>query len=234
MQSPSVHIKHSYRLKQVETNSASNPVTRNVSESDSPEIFTDIYQDRHNIVIWRRNLVTSLLEDVKGLLASNDFLQISCQVTPQNSITEVQEALCSFKCADSLSEDISELVDMFCSLFGLEQAGLRLTALDRAMCPRFHVDKVPCRLVTTYLGSSTQWLPHDAVDRSKLGRGNNGLPDELSGIYRHHDDIQQLTQGDVALLKGTNWEANEQSALVHRSPTPKSGEARLLMTLDFI
>ena len=234
MQISSAHIKHSYGSKQAEANSASMSLSRSASESGSPDVLADIYQARHNIVIWRRNLDSSLLSGVSDLLASNDSLQFSCNVTPNNVLTEVQPVLRDFECADVLSEDISELVDMFCSLFDLEQAGLRLTALDRAMCPRFHVDKVPCRLVTTYLGSSTQWLPHDTVDRSKLGTGNNGLPDELSGIYQHHDDIQQLTNGDVALLKGTKWEGNEQSALVHRSPTPKSGEARLLMTLDFI
>ncbi len=126
------------------------------------------------------------------------------------------------------------LVDLFCGLFDLEHARLRLTTLDRVMCPRFHVDRVPCRLVTTYLGCSTQWLPHDTVDRTKLGKGNNGLPDELSGIYRSAEDIRQLTNGDVALLQGSLWEGGTHSGLVHRSPTPKPGENRLLFTLDFV
>lgn len=56
------------------------------------------------------------------------------------------------------------MVDMFCCLFELKRAGLRLTVLDRAMCPRFHVDRVPCRLVTTYLGAATEWLPHTVAD----------------------------------------------------------------------
>ena len=54
-------------------------------------------------------------------------------------------------------------------LFELKSVGLRLTALGHAMCPRFHVDRVPCRLATTYFGSATEWLPHDRVNRSKLG-----------------------------------------------------------------
>jgi len=203
------------------------------SKSDIPTVFTDIYRDAHNTAIWQRDLPSNLQLEVKDLLDSNKPLQIALMVAPQNCQAVMSEALQNFENTDALIEDITKLVDMFCSLFDLKQAGLRLTALDRVMCPRFHVDKVPCRLVTTYLGCSTQWLPHEAVNRTKLGTGNNDLPDELSGTYRSAEDIQQLTNGDVALLKGAMWEDSEPISLVHRSPKPKPGESRLLLTLDF-
>jgi hypothetical protein len=142
-----------------------------------------------------------------------------------------------------LSKDIAQLVDMFCCLFDLKRAGLRLTVLDRAMCPRFHVDKVPCRLVTTYQGIATEWLPHQCVDRSKLGFGNEGMSDEKSGLFQQSEDIQRLYKGEVALLKGEGWEGNEGAGLVHRSPSMSASnqsiwantasESRLLLTLDF-
>ena len=86
------------------------------------------------------------------------------------------------------------------------------------MCPRFHVDHVPCRLITTYTGVTTQWLPHTSVDRSKLGKGNNGKKDEESGLFGQSTDIKQLCVGDVALLKGESWYGNSGAGLVHRSP----------------
>ena len=101
------------------------------------------------------------------------------------------------------------------------------------MCPKFHVDKIPCRLVTTYQGIATEWLPHRVVNRTKLGSGSNGLSDSESGLYQQESDIQQLTSGEVALLKGENWYANERAGLVHRSPQIPDGEHRLLLTLDF-
>jgi len=100
------------------------------------------------------------------------------------------------------------------------------------MCPKFHVDRVPCRLVTTYSGTATQWLPHQSVDRTKLGTGSNGKSDEVSGLY-HRNDMRQLSVGDVALLKGESWSGNEGAGLVHRSPGLADGEKRLLLTLDF-
>jgi len=101
------------------------------------------------------------------------------------------------------------------------------------MCPKFHVDKVPCRLVTTYQGAATEWLPHQAVNREKLGAGSNGKADSESGLYKNQNDIQQLNCGEVALLKGESWQGNENAGLVHRSPSLAVDEHRLLLTLDF-
>ena len=133
-----------------------------------------------------------------------------------------------------VSENIAELVDMFCYLFELKEAAIRLKVLDQAMCPKFHVDRVPCRLVTTYQGIATEWLPHEVLDHTKLGWGSNGLADSESGLYQSESDIQQLGCGDVALLKGTLWEGNENAGLVHRSPVLPANEKRLILTLDFI
>jgi hypothetical protein len=136
-----------------------------------------------------------------------------------------------------LSDDITLLVDMFCCVFDLKKAGLRLTALNRAMCPRFHFDRIPCRLITTYHGVATEWLPHQVVDRSKLGAGNQGKSDEKSGLFESANDISQLSKGDVGLLKGEFWHDNEGAGLVHRSPVHTDdslSQSRLLLTLDFI
>ena len=102
------------------------------------------------------------------------------------------------------------------------------------MCPRFHVDKVPCRLVTTYSGVATEWLPHHAVNRQQLGKVNHQAGDNGSGLYLDQQDIRSLCCGDVALLKGERWQGNENAGLVHRSPMLSSGNRRLLLTLDFI
>ena len=117
-----------------------------------------------------------------------------------------------------LSKDIEELVEMFCYLFDLNRVGLRLTALDGAMCPKFHVDRIPCRLITTYHGIATEWLPHAKADRTKLGHGSQGKPDNQSGLFKTSKAIQKLNQGEVALLKGEGWRGNQGAGLIHRSP----------------
>ena len=72
------------------------------------------------------------------------------------------------------------------------------------------------------------------MDRSKLGYGNDGKPDDESGLFSSVDDIKQLETGHVALLKGESWQGNEGSGIVHRSPHSDSNYRRLYLTIDFV
>ncbi len=201
---------------------------RHMSQDKQPSVLSDIYQEDINIAIWRRQ--KQFL--VKEFLALNPTFQKEMILTPQDALSRINEFFDNNM--TEVSEDIALLVDMFCYLFELKQAGMRLKVLDKAMCPKFHVNKVPCRLVTTYHGMATQWLPHELVDQTKLGWGCNGLPDSESGLYQSERDIQQLDCGDVALIKGTLWKGNKNAGLVHRSPELIANEKRLILTLDFV
>ncbi|MCG8415704.1 MAG: DUF1826 domain-containing protein [Pseudomonadales bacterium] len=206
---------------------------RQVAVGEKLDVLADIYQEEVNIAIWQRKLPKLLSEATDKILLDRPKLQVSLSLSPQDAHEILIEALGASEESGSLVTDISGLVDMFCCLFDINNVGLRLTALGHAMCPRFHVDRVPCRLVTTYTGDATEWLPHDRVDRSKLGPGSQGRPDDQSGLYVSNSDIQQLKTGEVALLKGECWEGNEDAGLVHRSPQLDAGMHRLLLTLDF-
>lgn len=120
--------------------------------------------------------------------------------------------------------DVSWLVSAFACLLGAKRIGVRLRLLDKAMCPRFHVDHVPVRLITTYAGVGSQWLREGVMDRRQLSQ-----PDaEPTGC------IEQIHCGEVALLKGTKWHGNEGYGLIHRSPALKADERRLILTLDWL
>lgn len=206
---------------------------RTASKGSEPSTLTDIYRDDVNMAIWQRALPSSIHQAVAGFATQHTQFQASMTVTANTAYESICEAF-SDQALDEVSRNISELVDMFCCLFELERVGLRLTVLHKAMCPKFHVDKVPCRLVTTYQGVATEWLAHEDVNRAKLGVASIGLSDSESGIYQQSSDIQQLMCGDVALLKGERWQGNEGAGLVHRSPAVNTNEPRLLLTLDFI
>jgi hypothetical protein len=205
---------------------------RHAAQSSELEVLTDIYREDTNIVVWQRQLPETLKNSIDAFVGSNPTFETSMTLTPQRALSSVRDALGDSSQLE-LSENIAELVDIFCCLFELKRAGLRLAILDHAMCPRFHVDKIPCRLVTTFHGIATEWLPHQVVNREKLGVGNNGKPDSTSGVSKSPHDIQRIFSGDVALLKGELWEGNEGAGLVHRSPALPAGQCRLLLTLDF-
>jgi hypothetical protein len=203
------------------------------SQADSAEVLADIYHDDVNISIWQRTLSPELLHAADRILNLKYAFRFSASVTPQDVFDSLNTALGASTEAAAISEDITEIVAMFCCLFDLQQVGLRLTTLERAMCPKFHVDRVPCRLATTYSGIATEWLLHEDVDRTKLGIGSQGKSDEESELYDGPSQVRQLTTGDVGLLKGESWIGNEGCGLVHRSPNLENQKKRLLLTLDF-
>ena len=205
---------------------------RYACEGTKPDTLADIYEEEVNIVIWKRQLSNNLKTIATNFLTANPNYQITATIKSKTISSDIKQAL-GKTMPSEISDDIAELVDMFCLLFDLSRAGLRLTALNKAMCPKFHVDQVPCRLITTYHGIATQWLPSQNTNRKKLGTGSNEKPDEKSGLFQNAHDIRQLNSGDVALLKGESWQDDEGGGLIHRSPSIQQNESRLLLTLDF-
>lgn len=199
-----------------------------LSASFLSDVLTDIYLEEKNIVVWRRILPPDLVLALQHHLQECHSIRLSLVVSPEDATDALMEALSPVSCRADLARVLAELVEMFCCLFDQERVGLRLTTLDTAMCPKFHVDKVPCRLVTTLTGPGTQWLSNDLLNRDGLGAGAAHFK-----LYDDDRDIQQMALGDVALLKGERWIGNENRGIVHRSPPVNSGEKRLLLTLDF-
>ena len=211
-----------------------NPLFRRSTEGSDVGALTDIYRDDTNITVWKRPLPDELLSSVDAFIRTAVLKKAVLAVTAKDTHEVLVSAFGEEQISHTLSDDIAQLVDMFCCLFDLKRAGLRLTIMDSAMCPKFHVDKIPCRLVCTYHGIATEWLPNHLIDRTKLGAGSLGETDEESGLFNNTNTIQRLSRGDVALIKGEYWEGNEGAGLVHRSPPIASGANRLLLTLDFI
>ncbi|WP_283101642.1 MULTISPECIES: DUF1826 domain-containing protein [unclassified Halomonas] len=130
--------------------------------------------------------------------------------------------------ARPLLDDVRFITEAMAFLFDTSTIGVRLGVLEGAMCPRFHVDNLAVRLVTTYAGPASEWLPEHAVNRVGLGAPHPDKPDPL----RDAAAIEHLEVGDIALFKGEGWIGNEGHGLVHRSPQPAVGEKRLFLALD--
>jgi hypothetical protein len=197
------------------------------SESSDKIVLSDIYKKDKNIAIWKRSFSKELLTSIDNFISSNKKdSTLPIIVKPNDVYDTLINELPDFALKSYLVEDISTIVDMFCYLFDLEQAGLRLATINKAMCPRFHVDRVPCRLISCYSGSTTEWLKNVDVNRSLLGISDTPFENKST-------EIQRLDIGDVALLKGEAWEDNEGNGLIHRSPNILDNKTRLLLTLDF-
>ncbi len=205
-------------------------LTRRSGSGAAPTVLANILEDDVNIAIWERDISATLADQIQRLLATNPRYEMSLSVTAANARARVANALGKDD-YPALTDDIAGLVARFSELLSPKSVHLHVATSVRATCPRFHVDMLRCRLLTTYQGNGTEWLPHEAVNRSKLGSGSGGKPDLESGLFRSPSEIQRLRRGDVALLKGERWEGNANGGLVHRSPDVPDG-VRLLLTLD--
>jgi hypothetical protein len=204
------------------------PVIRQ-TRGQTPLALSDILEDGVNLVLWQRQLPLHIAEFAALVVALDEPLAeaLVIELDREDSAPNLQGL--APRCRDlegydGFIADVSWLVSAFACLLGARRIGVRLRLLDRAMCPRFHVDHVPVRLITTYAGVGSQWLREGVMDRRRLSQ-----PDA-----EPTEHIEQILCGEVALLKGTKWHGNEDHGLIHRSPALKANERRLILTLDWL
>lgn len=182
---------------------------RQVLSEDAAELAR-IYEADVNMVAWQRVLEADVCAYTQWLLEHRLPLVWQEVIKGAELRPRAKHLLPSHPARQAFIDDLNLVVDMFCCLFELDAVGVRLRVLDRATCPSFHTDRVPCRLITCFGGGGTQWR-----DGSSGGA------------------LQQLGEGHIALLKGDAWQGNAGCGLVHRSPPLASPQSRLLLTLDF-
>ncbi len=144
------------------TKSEQESIARRAAFGSDLSILSEIYQPDVNLSVWNRAIDPALKCEAEALIASDPSFQKSLGMRADQAPAALQNFFPKQN-YDALRADILWLIDAFSYLFDLRGVGLRLAVLDKAMCPKFHVDKVPCRLITTYTGVATEWLPHDRV-----------------------------------------------------------------------
>lgn len=192
---------------------------------ETPQVLAEVLQDGVNLAVWRRRLPAQL-EDFAALVISlgqplADQRVIDVDEEQKPILPDLLREAADLHGYEAFVADVTWLVAAYTCLVGARRVGLRLRVLDGPMCPRFHVDNVPLRLLTTYVGPGSEWL-----QERDSGRG------ELHTAEPSVDNIQHLQAGEVAILKGEKWQGNEGAGLVHRSPSAQQG--RLLLSLDWL
>ncbi len=204
------------------------PVIRQ-TRGETPLALADILDNGVNLALWQRQLPLHIAEFGALLVSLNEPLAESLVVELDSEEAEPNLLGLAAGCRDlegydGFIADVAWLVSAFACLLGAKRIGVRLRLLDKAMCPRFHVDHVPVRLITTYAGIGSQWLREGVMDRRQLSQAD-AQPSER---------IEQIHCGEVALLKGEKWRGNEGYGLIHRSPALAPNERRLILTLDWL
>lgn len=199
--------------------------------SENIEVLGEVLRDEVNLAVWQRQLPAQISDFANALLAQGEPLGQSMVLelaSPESTpnLSGLVDGYSDLPGQAAFLQDLSWLVGAFACLFDAKRIGLRLRLLDKAMCPRFHVDHVPVRLITSYAGVGTQWLVEGVMARRHLGEPT---AEPLDGGL-----IKQAEAGYVLLAKGEKWVGNEGCGLIHRSPQLQPDERRLLLTLDWL
>ena len=116
-------------------------------------------------------------------------------------------------------DDIAAVVKLYCTIG--ESNSVRLWLGTNRGCKRYHIDYVPHRLLITYSGKGTEWLPDDAVDKKAYERGE---PNEV--IVKDATAKKFIDEWNVAIFRGLA------DGLLHRTPDDALSAPSLLMRLD--
>ena len=177
--------------------------------------LAEIYEPGVQVCSWQRSIDPLITTYLSGL-AHHGKLQFIETLEPSHRAT--LEALTEGEGRQLLVDDLALLTEIFCDLLGCPAVGLRGARIENAMCPKWHIDRVPVRLLCTYEGPGTEWLDDQSVSRNSLR--------ELTDAA-----CQRATLGDVVLLKGAPWQDNESQGAIHRSPSMEAGQ-RTVVSLD--
>ncbi|MGD1843412.1 MAG: DUF1826 domain-containing protein [Thermonemataceae bacterium] len=126
---------------------------------------------------------------------------------------------------EALSADVLKLLGLFKQITRTSSFRVLLATIHTNMCRKFHTDINDLRLLCTYVGPGTLWLPQEAVDPKASRAASN------QEIVLDESLIQKVNTGDVVILKGALYP--DANPILHRSPTIEGkGEKRLLLRID--
>lgn len=201
-------------------------------------VLGDIFDEGISVAVWNRpeaplisqyysEVFKSLGMGIRGVFSMASLREEIATLLPNAQSNVGKQAAI---------DDIYLLSDMLTTLFDCDSVGVRLVPLSSAMCPSFHVDNIPVRLVSTYLGEGTEWLPIESVVTSPMiglgGENAHGLSKNRLGQCYQENSVRQMNALDVGLLKGKSWQGHEEFAAVHRSCRVQPNTQRVLLTLD--
>lgn len=178
--------------------------------------FVKVFDETIQVVCCARQQDAQIAQYLELLAANQQLSALEHKTVYQLQKSMDWSFLPSAQGKEAFIADIEFLVDVYSELLGCDRVGLRIEVLNKAMCPRFHIDKVGIRLLTTYCGVGTQWL--------------SDYQGALTQINEQAVTISQAEAFDVVLLKGSLWPNNQQAGAIHRSPAVE--QTRVLLALD--
>jgi len=196
--------------------------------SNTPEVLRSILDPNVNLTLWQRpeqNPVARELARLSALSLRDVRRGTSLKSFDEDLIELLLQQGLEPSDFENLRKDMKRLIKIFSPISKGQPITFRLLTTNRDDCKRFHLDRTRLRLMCTYRGPGTEWLPEGQLDRAAQSRG---APNE--SIIRFGKPSQFNTFW-VGIAKGDP--DNTGQGLVHRSPAiAEAGHTRVFFCLD--
>ena len=116
--------------------------------------FADIYSDDIEIIGIDRPNFDRIKTLAREFIETKEDLKIQWAqaINDTDSPNNILPMSIDSDLRSLITDQISESSEMLGELLGCNQVGVRLATLRSPMCPLFHVDQIPCRLLITLCG----------------------------------------------------------------------------------
>jgi len=190
----------------------------------------NIRQPGKKMTVWQRTLPNAMTHFLNGLCLPMPRQQQFVWHADDDISLLLNPALASFsqsKCMGfkAWREDILHLLQYCRQLSPKQEIKVRLESVSSNGCRLFHTDKIGLRVLCTYRGEGTLWIPEHAIDRTRQDRSNNSHVLDASAV-------ESLGTGWVACLKGDAYPGEYDTGIFHRSPPAAIEAQRILLAID--
>ena len=187
--------------------------------------FKKIFNIENKLMIHKRNIPKSSANFFKKLIKI-DF-SVNAEISKFEAKKNIKSVLLDvfpFEIKSSIFyetwiNDIAHLCKIFSDILNTSTISMWLGS--KRGCKRYHIDNVPQRLLVTYSGEGTEWLPDEAGDKTAY---LNDEPNEK--ILKNYKKKQFVNEWDIAIFKGGS------EGLLHRTPDSALKENSILLRLD--
>jgi hypothetical protein len=183
-----------------------------------PRVLEQIRDGSLSVVIWERRLPRGLRDALRSWAAAQEPPRFEGLVTDGAWVDVALQGFASSPARTFLAQDLQSLVQRFRLLTGIGSVKISFGAVTGDQCRKFHADYQRLRLITTYLGPGTEWLPEQAVRRDALVEPPACPATANQLIVRDPRQVRRAHAGDVLLLRGHDGVTGAALGAVHRSP----------------
>lgn len=201
-----------------------------VVESGEASVLDRICDERIQIASWIRALPAGL-EQALSTWARSSPARFEGSVSTEEPRLECVARGLPEPHRSWVLADLRAQLRRFGAATGATQARLWFGAVRDDQCRKFHVDYIAFRMISTYAGPGTEWVPEWAVDRAALDHPPECPCDANQAIVRDPSAIRAARVGEVMLMKGFGHPTGR--GVVHRSPSIETtGQIRVTMILS--